>query len=275
MAIKTHHGTADYHEVNGLRLDGSAWYCKRAPLPRTPAIRTVSVTMPGRPGRVFVPSRDVHSPAEIELVVGVRDVNPVTGSYPSGLVARRAQFEKNMQSVLAAFGTAGKAVRYRYVDPAGAAWFADGVVIAQSAGEVKPGSLQAEMRFVLELPGVYLRSETVTTTSVPAGTNVLVTNLAGGTAPIVDAKFTVVSGTDPAITSGGNTLSLVGAASTWVADAGAMTSVNGGAAAMHKTKFGTGNLLTLQPSLNADGVVEYRVTTTHTTTIEARKARFA
>lgn len=276
MALLTYHGSGDYYSVGGLRLDGAAWFLDTAPVASTPPVRTSAVQIPGQAGHKYRPGVDVHDPAVVRLSVRVREVDPASGKPAATISGRRKQLETNIQTVLAAFTSGGRAVPYTYTDADGVAWSADAVVVSSPSGTPRPDSLGAVLDFVLELPDPYLRTSSEVASEISSGTSKL-TALAGSTAPITDARIFITSAPAGAWISNnqGQTLRLVKAASNFVALCGKMDAVNNGAPALGDLVYSGSNLLTLHPTVDNTGAVSYTVRTNASVTIMARKARFA
>lgn len=274
--MRTTNGNRDYIQLDGLRLDGYGWNYKRAVGASVPAVRSASSTAPGRPGRLYVPGTDVHDPAEVTIDVQVFPANPVTGIIESSFGARRAQLEDNLQTLLAVLGRPGRSLTYRYVDADGTSWTAQAVVAIPAQVDIRENNFIADITFMLEIPDVYLRSGEVSG-NVPAGTDVTIPFLSGGTAPIYDATF-IMSGTlsQPRLKAGWQGVGLDNGAMGWVLDTGQMRSTNmSGQSQMYQTFWTGTNMLVLEPTIDANGVATYLLSSTHPVSVTARRARYA
>ena len=275
--MRTTNGASDYIQLDSLRLDGYGWNYKRAIAPNIPSTRSAASSMPGRPGRVYAPGADVHEPAEINITVQVFPAHPVTGLVESNFNQRRAQLEDNLQTLLGVIGRPGRALTYRYVDADGTAWTARAVVVVPAKVTIRENNFTADITFTLEIPEVYLRSQTAVSQSVAAGTNREIAALAGGTAPIYDAVLTVPgTATNPRISVGDQFITHRGTVTDWTVDTANMTSLNGaGVSVIEDTGWSGTSMLALQPSVDADGAHSYLITATHAVEVTAKKARFA
>ncbi|WP_404465249.1 hypothetical protein LG274_02710 [Micrococcus antarcticus] len=272
--MRTTNGAADYIELGGVRLDGYGWNYDKAVGASAPAVRSAAVSMPGRPGRVYVAGTDVHDPAEVVLQLHVQPRNPITGAKPGTWGAARAQLEDNLQTLLGLVGSPGRATSYVYVDADGERWTAQAVVVTPAKVKVRDSNLTAEITVTVELPGVYLRSEEINAATVQPGASQSIFGLGGGTAPIYDALLTLPSGVR--VESGGQWIVYRGAGAAQV-DCGNMTAVNTvtGASVMKDMGWSGSAMLPLIPSIDPDGGHQYKVTTDNVISIVARKARFA
>lgn len=275
--MRTTNGAADYIQLDNVRLDGHGWNYKRAIAPSTPSVRSAASTMPGRPGRVYVPGTDVHDPAEVAIKLEVFAADPVTGLVGGPFNDRRSQLEDNLQTLLGVIGRPGRTIAYKYVDADGTVWQADATVAVPAKVDIRQNNWTADVTFSLEIPSVYLRSTNTVTANAAAGSDVTLAALTGGTAPIYDAVVTVPgSATNPKIQVGDQWVAYNGTVSNWTVDVGAMTSRNGaGQSVILNTGWSGTTMLVLTPTADADGKHTYKISSTHPVTVVARKARFA
>jgi hypothetical protein len=204
------------YTLDGVALDHPAgcWRLKRGTQRRPfPGARAVRVSVTGRAGELPIVGLD-HEATSFSLTFAV------TGATPAGTDGGYPQMETNLEALTALLGVRNRLMSLRY-EAGPIVRVADVTITAATDPEISVGAARARLTVVVEVPGVYWRSDTVTTWAGAANTaSQVVTTLAGSTAPITDALIRVtgpatnITITDVAsggsvglLTSGSNTLS--------------------------------------------------------------------
>ncbi|MEV4177010.1 hypothetical protein [Nonomuraea sp. NPDC049709] len=175
------------YPLDGVPLDHPAgcWRLKKGTQRRPlPGARAVRVTVPGRAGELPIVGLD-HELTSFSLVF------TVTGATPAGGDGGFPQLEADLEALSALLGVRHRLMNLRY-QAGSMVRVADVTVIAASEPELWVGAARARLAAVIEVPSVYWRDETTATWTGNADLDdLLITTLAGSTAPITDALIRV------------------------------------------------------------------------------------
>ncbi|MFI7630278.1 hypothetical protein [Microbispora rosea] len=197
------------YTVDGVPMDSTGWYLtpatRRRPLP---AVKAVSVEVPGRAGQLPVLGLDVEATT---VPLGLF----VTCNRPDGTEGDLEALEHNLAALYSVFGVRHRLLDVRHMPAPGIELQASATVLAAVDPDVDIANRFARMQVVLTVPGTYWRDvSAVTWSGKLPGAGQVVTPLAGSTAPIADAlvRFTGPA-TNPKITdaASGVTVAYTGA----------------------------------------------------------------
>lgn len=184
------------YTVDGVAMDSHGWYLTPATRHRPlPGAKAVKIEVPGRAGELPVVGLD---PDTTTLPLGLR----VTALRPDGSEGDLYELEQNLEALSGIFGVRHRLLDVRHIPAPGMERQADATVLAAADPEVDVATRTARLTVVLTIPGVYWRDpREVTWAGLLPGAGQAVTELAGGTAPIVDSvlRFTGPA-TTPAMT---------------------------------------------------------------------------
>jgi len=180
------------YRLDGVPLDhpSGCWSLKKGTQRRPfPGARAVKLSVPGRSGEVPIVGLDREA-----TTLGLNF--KVTSATPSGTDGGYQQMEHNLEALSALLGVRHRLMELRY-EAGSIVRVADVQVTSTSEPEVNTGAATARLTAIVEVPGVFWRSESEYTWSgAPNAADQVVTTLAGSTGEITDA---VLRWTGPAV----------------------------------------------------------------------------